>query len=98
PAAQQPARPCVHVVDGRSDGQRGAAQPLARLGRQERRRRFLAELLVAALNRAVPLAQMKALAVAVGEYLDLDVARVLDELLAVHLRRAERGAGLRLAS
>src|SRR5262249_57916658 len=42
-------------------------------------------------------AEMEALAVPVSQYLDRDVASVLDEFLAVHLGRAERGAGLRLA-
>ena len=49
-------------------------------------------LLVAALHRAVALAEENALPCAVGEDLDLDVARVLEELLHVDRRVAERRA------
>src|SRR5215831_15731907 len=47
------------------------------------------------LERAVALAQMKAVAVLVGEYLHLDVARPLDEALHVESPVVERGLGLR---
>jgi hypothetical protein len=40
---------------------------------------------VAALHRAVALAQVDRVAVAVGQHLDLDVARVLQEFLHVDL-------------
>ena len=49
-----------------------------------RRRRFLDDLLVAPLHRAVALEQVDRVLVLVGEHLDLDVARVLEELLHVH--------------
>jgi hypothetical protein len=58
-----------------------------------RGRRFLDDLLVAALHRAVALAEIDRVAVGVGQHLDLDVARVLEELLHVHHRVAEGGAG-----
>src|SRR5690606_2337794 len=48
-------------------------------------------LLVAALHRAVALAQVDGVAPAVGEHLDLHVARVLQELLHVDHVVAERG-------
>src|SRR5690606_26416771 len=57
------------------------------------RGRFLDHLLVAALHRAVALAQVDRVALAVGQHLDLDVARVLEELLHVDHVVAERGAG-----
>ena len=60
-----------------------------------RRRRFLDDLLVAALHRAVALAEVDRVALAVGEHLDLDVARVLEELLHVDQVVAERGLRLR---
>ena len=57
------------------------------------RRRFLDDLLVASLHRAVALAEPDRVLVLVGEHLDLDVARVLEELLQVHGGVAEGGAG-----
>ena len=61
------------------------------------RRRLLDDLLVAALHRAVALAQVDDVAVSVGEHLDLDVARPLEELLHVDLVVAEGGAAPRRA-
>ena len=61
---------------------------LLALGRVERgRRRFLEDLLVAALQRAVALAEMDRIALAVAEHLDLDVARLVQILLHVDCRR-----------
>ena len=59
-------------------------------GRDERRRRFLDHLLVAALDRAFALVQVEDVAVLIAEDLDLDVARVEDELLDEHAVIAER--------
>ena len=56
-----------------------------------RRRRLFDHLLVAALHGAVALAQVDGVAVLVGQHLDLDVARILQKLLHVHRRVAERG-------
>ena len=67
-------------------------------GADARRGRFLDDLLVAALHRAVALAEMDRVALAVGEHLNLDVARILEELLHVDLIVAERGLGLGLRS
>ncbi len=61
-----------------------------------RSRRFFHDLLVTALHRAVAFAQMDRAALAVGEDLDLHVARVLQELLHVDHVVAERGLGLGL--
>ena len=52
------------------------ADPLALLGGEGGRGGFLQHLLVAALQRAVALAQVDRVAVAVGDHLELDVARV----------------------
>ena len=49
-----------------------------------RRRRLLDELLMAALNRAVALAKVDDGALPVGEYLHLDVTRVVEIPLDVH--------------
>jgi hypothetical protein len=55
-------------------------------------------LLVAPLHRAVALAKIDRVAVLVGEYLHLDVPRVLEVLLHVDGRIRERRPALRLAS
>ena len=49
---------------------------------------------MAALDRAVALAEVHDVAVRVGEHLDLDVARLLDVALQVDGGVAERGLGL----
>ena len=54
------------------------------------RGRFLDQLLVAPLQRAVALAEMDDVAVRIGEDLDLDVARVLDGALEQEPGVAER--------
>jgi hypothetical protein len=51
--------------------------------------RFLDDLLMAALHRAVALEQPDCVLVLVGQHLDLDVPRVAEELLHVHRRIAE---------
>ena len=58
-------------------------------GVDRRRRRLLDQLLVAALQRAVALAEMDHVAVLVGEHLDLDVARVGQVALEVDGRVGE---------
>ena len=65
----------------------------ALLRRDAGRGRFLDHLLVAALHRAVALAQVDRVALSVGQHLDLDVARVLEEFLHVDHVVAERGLG-----
>ncbi len=64
------------------------------LRRHGRRRRLLDQLLVAALDAAVPLAQDRQAAVPVAEQLDLDVARGGDQLLEVEGPVAEGGQRL----
>ena len=73
-----------------------ATLPISRalLGVERGRGRFLQHLLVAALQRAVALAQMHDVAVAVGEDLDLDMARMGEVFLHIDGVVAER----RLAS
>ena len=55
---------------------------------------FLPYFLVAALQRTVALAEMYNLAMAVGQDLDFDMARVLEILLHIDRVVAERGLGL----
>src|SRR5688572_18942131 len=68
-----------------------AADLGALLRRDARRRRFLDDLLMPALHRAVALAEVHRAPLAVRQHLDLDVARVLEELLHVDHVVAERG-------
>ena len=66
-----------------------AADPLAQLGADSGRRRLLDELLVAALDRAVALAEVDHVPVRVREHLHLDVSRVLEVPLDVDGRVGE---------
>ena len=59
--------------------------------------RFLDDLLVAALERAVALEEMDDVAMGVAEHLHFDVAGREDVLLDQHAIVAERGGGLALA-
>ena len=67
---------------------------LARI--EQRCGRFLDDLLVAALHRAVALAQIDRVAVLVGQHLELDMARVFQEFFHVHHGVIERGLRLGL--
>src|SRR5690606_38966705 len=58
-------------------------------------RRLLEQLLVAPLDGALPLAEVDDRALPVADELDLDVARLLDELLDVDAAVAEGRLGLR---
>jgi hypothetical protein len=75
---------------------RGLAHRRAALGRHAGRGRLLQHLLVAALHRAVALEQVDAVAVAVAEDLDLDVARALQVFLDQHVLVAEGRRASRL--
>ena len=65
------------------------ADPLTHLVVDVRARRLLDQLLVAALDRAVALAEVDDIAVRVGEHLDLDVARVVEVALEIDARVGE---------
>ena len=73
----------VGEPDGRADN------AVAQARRQPRTRRDLDELLVAALDRAFPLAEMHEAAMAVAENLDLDMAGFVDQSLGVERPAAE---------
>ena len=73
----------VFVFDRVGQLDRGAAHRLAHGGRDEGRGRFLQQLLVAALDGAVALADMDDLSVLVGQDLELDVVRILDQLFEI---------------
>ena len=69
--------------------QRVLANLFAHLRRDLQRWRFFNELLMAALDGALALKERDHIAVLVGKHLELDVARLLDELLHVELAVAE---------
>ena len=82
------------VADRARERDGGVAHPLAQLGVERGGGRLLEHLLVAALDRAVALAERDDVAVRVGEDLDLDVARALEVALAEDRVVAERRARL----
>jgi hypothetical protein len=71
----------AHVADGARERERGLAESMPKVRRHYGRRRLFENLLVAALDRAVALAQVHAVAVAIEDHLDLDVTPALDEAL-----------------
>ena len=79
----------VVEVDRAGDPPRALEQRLADRVVDRRRRRLLDQLLVPALDRAVPLAEHRQAAMPVAEQLDLDVARRRDEPLDVDRAVAE---------
>src|SRR5581483_8271837 len=73
----------------RADG--GLAHPLAQFRGHHRLRRFFQKLLMPTLDRALALAEIDALAVFIGHYLNFDVTRTLDIALNVNVAVLERG-------
>ena len=88
-------RPRADVADLAAGLDAAHPDAVALGGRDPGSRRFLDDLLVPPLHRAVPLAEVNRVAVLVGKHLKLDVARMLEELLHIDLIVAERGAALR---
>ena len=86
------------AVVARGLGQRDgfAPEPFAQLGRDDRRRRLLEHLLVAALERALAFAEREHGAVRVADHLHLDVPRARQEALDEHAVVAEAGRRLAL--
>ena len=86
----------VHVADAAERLHQDAANAVAQLLVDLDRRRLFHQLLMAALDAAFALAQAHHVAVLVGQHLELDVARALDELLHVEIAVAERRRRFRL--
>ena len=84
----------VLIADLGEAAAEGLADFFAHLGRDLERRRFFDQFLMAALDGALALEQRGHVAVLVGKDLELDVARLLDELLHVELAVAEGVGGL----
>ncbi len=79
----------VLVADMGEAANESLADLLAHLRRDLKRRRFFDEFLMAALDGALALEECGDVAVLIGENLELDVARLLDELLHVEFAIAE---------
>ncbi len=82
------------IADRRGRLDRRRAHRGAQLGCRRRRRRFLDQLLMAALDRAVALAEMNDRALLVAEHLDLDVPRAEKRALEEEPPVAESALGL----
>src|SRR4051794_22907226 len=89
-------RPGVGVLHRARGIDDRAAEFAAHLFGHRDRRSFFEQLLMAALNRALALTKVNDRAMVIAEYLKLDMTRVLDVLLEVHVPHAERGFGLPL--
>ena len=83
----------VAIIDARRERDRCLLQFGAKPVGQRRRRGFLDQLLVAALDRTVALAEMHDIALAVAHHLHLDVARFGDEHFHEQGAVIERGEG-----
>ena len=84
------------IAERRPEGDRGVAHARAQVAVERGGGRLLEHLLVAALDRALALAEGEDRPVPVGQELDLDVTRTLDVALAVDAVVAEGGLGLSL--
>ena len=84
----------ILVADFGETAAQGLADLLAHFGCDLQRWRFFDQFLMAALDGALALEQRGDVAVLVGEDLELDVARLLDELFHVEFAVAEGVGGL----
>src|SRR5262249_34325993 len=84
----------VRVVGSSRQAERGSAHLRAQLLTYGRRRALFDQLLVAALDAALALAEVHQVAVPVAEYLDLDVAWAADVALQEDAVAAKAGPGL----
>src|SRR5581483_4830941 len=87
------------LITNRFDGvNRDGAHASSQFWRDLRRRRFLDQLLVPSLQRAVAFPQMNGVTESIAKYLDFDVARINDRALQEHGSIAERILRLRARS
>ena len=83
-------RPRIPIPDLRQRLAENLANLIPQFRSHLRRRRFLQQLLMPPLDRALALAQAHDIAVLVGQHLKLNVPRMLDVLLHVQIAVAER--------
>ena len=95
PVEQEFHRPGADVADFVCDGYGRVAHAFAQHRVDRGRRRFLDDLLVPALDRAVALAEVDHVAAGVRKHLDLDVARLDDRALEDQAAVAEGLGGFR---
>ena len=84
----------VLVVDRLDEIHGSRAHALAHFRGEKGRGAFLDDLLVAALHRAIALAEVDEMAVGIGNDLELDVVRVEHQFLHVTIAISEAGHGL----
>ena len=87
-------RPGVPIAHGARGRNRRPSHRVPQRRAERRRRCLLDQLLMAALDRALPLPKMHDVAVPVGGNLDLDVPGIVDPAFQVHAVVAEGRAGL----
>ena len=87
-------RPGVDVLDGLGGLDGHLAHSFTQIIVNERRGRFLDQFLVTALDRTFALVQVDDVAVCVGDDLDFDMARPLDQFLQINVPVAESGLSL----
>ncbi len=84
----------VLIVDVADEVDGGLAHAGAEFRREQGRRAFLDDLLVAALHRAIALAEVDEVAVGIADDLELDVVRVEHEFFEITTAIAEADDGL----
>ena len=91
PIEQEFNRAGIAISRRTRDGHRRLAHPFAERRRQRRRWRLLDHFLVPPLNRTLALEEVDDVAVVIGEDLELDVARFIDQPLDIQRAVAEGG-------
>src|SRR5512142_203486 len=82
-------RPCAGVIDCLGGRDRHVSHAPPELLVHERRRRLLDQLLMPSLERAIELAQVDDIAMRICQDLDLNVARIFEQLLQIDVPVAE---------
>ncbi len=83
--------PCPAIAHSGHGARHDAAHPLPLFSGNHGRRGFFQNLLVAALERAIPFPQMDGIAFTIPEDLKLNMARIAEIFLEIDRRIAERG-------
>src|SRR5207249_2746305 len=86
--------PSVAISHGAGGGNSRVGHSSSEAGRQRRRRAFLDDLLVSALNRALALEEVHDVAMPIAEHLNFDMLGMVDEPFNVERAVSERGRRL----